>query len=46
MKIERKSLPKSIIELVIEADTKEVAKQRTKVFAHLRENGNVKGFRK
>jgi len=46
MKIERNTLPKSIIELIIEADTKEVVKQRTKVFSYLRENGNVKGFRK
>ena len=46
MKIERNALPESIVELIIEADAKEVAKQRTKVFSYLRENGNVKGFRK
>lgn len=42
MKIEKKVLPKSIIELILEADVKEVASNRSKVFADLRKNGNVK----
>lgn len=46
MKVEKKLLPKSIVELIIESDTKEVAKHRSKVFSYLREKGDVKGFRK
>ncbi len=46
MKIEKKNLPKSIVEYIIEADAKEVAKQRKRVFEYLRKNGDIKGFRK
>jgi hypothetical protein len=42
MKVTRKDLPKSTVELIIEADTSEVAKQRKKVFSTLREKGDVK----
>lgn len=46
MKIERKNLPWSIVELVVESGVEEVAKQKKKVFSHLRKNANIKGFRK
>ena len=46
MKIERKNLNNSVVELIIETDTKSVAKNRKKAIAHLTENADIKGFRK
>lgn len=37
MKVEKNILPNSVVELIVEADPKEVAKQRKKVFDELRE---------
>jgi len=46
MKIERNDLEKSIVELIVEADVKEVAKYRKKAISHISENTEIKGFRK
>jgi len=46
MKIEKNLLPKSIVELIIEEDTKNVAKHRQKAIAHIEKNADIKGFRK
>jgi len=46
MKIEKKDLENSIVELIVEADTKEVAKYRKKVIDYLQKNADIKGFRK
>jgi trigger factor len=46
MKIERKDLEKSIVELIIEVPTGDVAKFRKKAVKHLIENADIKGFRK
>jgi len=46
MKIERKDLPNSTIELIVEADAKEIAKYRKKVIDYLRKNADIKWFRK
>ena len=46
MKITRKDLDNSIVELVIETDTKNVAKSRKKVLNHLKDKAEIKGFRK
>jgi FKBP-type peptidyl-prolyl cis-trans isomerase (trigger factor) len=46
MKIERKDLENSIVELIVEDDVKNVAKNRKKVLANLRKNADIKGFRK
>ena len=46
MKIERKNLEKSIVELIIEVDTKKVSKFRKKAIAYLTENADIKWFRK
>ncbi len=46
MKIERKDLDNSIVELIIETDTKTVAKSRKNVLAYLQDKAEVKGFRK
>lgn len=46
MKVERKDLPKSIVELTIEESVEAVAKYRTKAIAYLAEHAEVKGFRK
>lgn len=46
MKIERKNLPKSIVELIIEVPTNDVAKYRKKAIKYLQENADIKGFRK
>jgi len=46
MKIEKKILPNSLIEFVVEESAENVAKQRGKVFEDLRKNANIKGFRK
>lgn len=46
MKIERNDLKKSVVELIVEADVKEVSKYRKKAIAHISENTEIKGFRK
>ncbi len=46
MKIERKDLEKSVVELIIEVDTKNVAKYRKSAVKYLCENADIKGFRK
>ena len=46
MKVTKKLLEKSIIELVIEENAKEIAKHRKKALAYLEENADIKGFRK
>lgn len=46
MKVTRKDLEKSIVELTIEAPVETVAKYRKKAIAYLAENAEVKWFRK
>jgi FKBP-type peptidyl-prolyl cis-trans isomerase (trigger factor) len=46
MKITRKNLPKSIIELTVEESTENVAKNRKKAIEYLSQNAEIKGFRK
>ena len=46
MKIKRKDLPKSVVELIIEVDTKNVAKYRKQAVKYLTENADIQGFRK
>ena len=46
MKIERKDLEKSVVELIIEVDTKNVAKYRKSAVKYLCENADIQGFRK
>jgi len=46
MKIERKDLPKSVVELIIEVPTGDVSKFRKKAIKYLQENADIKGFRK
>lgn len=46
MKIERKSLPKSVISLTVEESVEAVAKYRESVIAYLSKNAEIKGFRK
>jgi DNA recombination-dependent growth factor C len=42
MKIEKKILPKSIIELIVEESVEEVAKSRKKALTYLESNTNIK----
>jgi len=46
MKIEKKLLSNSIIELIVEMDVKEVAKHRSKAINYLTQNAEISGFRK
>ncbi len=46
MKVERKNLEKSIVELTIEESVEAVAKYRKKAIAYLGEHADIKGFRK
>ena len=46
MHIERKDLPKSVVELIIEVPTGDVSKFRKKAIKYLQENADIKGFRK
>ena len=46
MKIERNNLDNSVVELIVEADVKEVAKFRKQAIKYLAENTEIKGFRK
>ncbi|MBT3727334.1 hypothetical protein HOG21_06890 [bacterium] len=46
MKVEKKLLEKSIVELTIETDTKSVAKYRKDALAYLEKSSDIKGFRK
>jgi len=46
MKVERKILPKSILELIIEEDAKNIARERKHVMEYLKNNADIKWFRK
>jgi len=46
MKIERKNLDNSVVELIVEADKKELAKYRKKAIDKLSETTEIPGFRK
>jgi trigger factor len=46
MKVEKKMLPKSIVELIIEESAANVAKFRKTVIASASKNADIKGFRK
>lgn len=46
MKIERKNLKNSVVELIVEEDTKNIAKLRKQVLKEVAENADIKGFRK
>lgn len=46
MKVEKKMLPKSIVELIIEESATNVAKFRKQVIASAAKNADIKGFRK
>ena len=46
MKIEKKLLPNSIVELIVEEDVENVAKYRKDALTYLEKNANIKGFRK
>lgn len=46
MKIEKKLLPKSIVELIVEEGVTEVAKSRKKALSYIEKNADIKGFRK
>ncbi|MCP4522774.1 MAG: trigger factor [Candidatus Gracilibacteria bacterium] len=46
MKIEKKLLEKSIIELILEDGTENIAKSRKSALAHLEKTAEIKGFRK
>ncbi|PZM86444.1 hypothetical protein DLH72_00900, partial [Candidatus Gracilibacteria bacterium] len=46
MKIERKNLENSIVELIVEESTENIAKYRKKVIKDIEKNAEIKGFRK
>lgn len=46
MKIDRNNLEKSVVELIVEADKKEVAKYRKNAMDYLVKNTEINGFRK
>ncbi len=46
MKIERKDLWRSVVELIIEVDASNVKKHRAKAISYLQKNAEIKGFRK
>ncbi|NDK08481.1 trigger factor [Candidatus Gracilibacteria bacterium] len=46
MKIERKMLPKSIFEMIIEEETKNIARERGHVMEYLKNTADIKGYRK
>lgn len=46
MKIEKNLLENSIVELIIEEDSANIAQNRKKALAHLEKNADIKGFRK
>lgn len=46
MKIEKKLLQKSILELIIEEDAKTIARERKHVIEYLKSNADIKWFRK
>lgn len=46
MKIEKKLLPKSILELIIEEEAKNIARERSHVIEYLKSTADIKGFRK
>lgn len=46
MKIERKMLPKSIFEMIIEEETKNIARERGHVMEYLKNTADIKWYRK
>ncbi len=46
MKIEKKKLPKSKIEFIIEENAKNIVKERKHIIDHLKETAEIKGYRK
>ena len=46
MKIERKNLENSTIELIVEEDTENIAKFRAQVLKDIEKNAEIKWFRK
>ena len=46
MKIERNNLKNSVVELIVEADAKEVAKFRKQALKYISDNTEIQGFRK
>jgi FKBP-type peptidyl-prolyl cis-trans isomerase (trigger factor) len=46
MKVEKSIKEKSVVELIVEADKKEVAKFRKKALDYLSKNTEIPGFRK
>jgi len=46
MKIERNNLENSVVELIVEADAKEVAKFRKQALKYISDNTEIQGFRK
>lgn len=46
MKVTRKDLPKSIVELTIEESVENIAPYRKKAITHLEKHADIKGFRK
>ncbi|MDD2870555.1 MAG: trigger factor [Candidatus Gracilibacteria bacterium] len=46
MKIEKNLLPNSVVELIVEEETQNVAKYRSLALKHLEKNADIKGFRK
>jgi FKBP-type peptidyl-prolyl cis-trans isomerase (trigger factor) len=45
MKITRKNLPKSLVELTIEESVEKIAKFRSQALEYLRKNAQIRGFR-
>lgn len=46
MKIEKNLLPNSVVELIVEEETQNVAKYKKQALNHLEKNADIKGFRK
>jgi FKBP-type peptidyl-prolyl cis-trans isomerase (trigger factor) len=46
MKIEKKLLANSVVELIVEEDTKNIAKHRKDAIAHIEKTADIQGFRK
>ncbi len=46
MKIEKNLLPNSIVELIVEEESKNIEKYRKSAIQHLEKNADIKGFRK
>jgi FKBP-type peptidyl-prolyl cis-trans isomerase (trigger factor) len=46
VKIEKNLLANSIVELVVEEETKNIAKYRKDAISHIEKNADIQGFRK